>query len=148
MKRGRLGCVGFFFLTVISVFAGGGGFLAQGSTGEDSAKGIHEAEWMISMGDDVSEIAKSTRWGRPETLKDHYRRHGADFEAKSAREYAQKASDFFVKAQKEKFPTKIAPDGTIRVYDRKTNTFGAYNSEGTTKTFFKPKNGQSYWNRQ
>jgi hypothetical protein len=117
------------------------------SSGEQ-AGGISETGWRIGRSEDISEIAKSTRWGRPETLIDHYRRHGADFEAKSAREYARMAHDFYVKAQEEKFPKKIASDGTIRIYDRKTNTFGAYNPDGTTKTFFKPKNGEKYWKRQ
>jgi hypothetical protein len=150
MKRVRLGLLLLVFLTIISLTAGAGGqaSLIRGIAGEDSVEGIHESGWRVSKGDDVAEIAKITGWGRPETLMDHYRRHGADFKAKSAREYAQKASDFFAKAQEEKFPTKIAPDGTIRIFDRKTNTFGAYNPDGTTKTFFKPKNGPSYWNRQ
>jgi hypothetical protein len=101
-----------------------------------------------SKGDEAVEIAKGARWGRPETLIDHFRRHGADFGAKTPGEYAEMASVFFVRAQREQLPKKIAPDGTIRIYDRKTNTFGAYNPDGTTKTFFKPKEGQKYWNRQ
>jgi pyocin large subunit-like protein len=48
--------------------------------------------------------------------------------------------DFFEQSQKAGLPTKIGPDGTIRVYDPGSNTFGAFNSDGTTKTFFKPTN--------
>jgi len=114
----------------------------------EQAGGINETGWRISRSEDVAEIAKSTRWGRPETLIDHFRRHGADFEAKSAREYAKTAYEFYIIAQKENLPKKIAPDGTVRIYDRKTNTFGAYNPDGTTKTFFKPRNGEKYWKRQ
>ena len=36
--------------------------------------------------------------------------------------------------------------GTID-YDPSTNTFGAYNSDGTSKTFFKPKS-KNYFNNQ
>ena len=44
--------------------------------------------------------------------------------------------------------TKVDPrDGTIRVWDSATNTFGAYNPDGTTKTFFKPTS-PTYWSRQ
>ncbi len=114
----------------------------------EQAGGINETGWRISRSEDVAEIAKSTRWGRPETLIDHFRRHGADFEAKSAREYASMAYDFYRVAEEERLPKKVAPDGTIRIYDRKTNTFGAYNPDGTTKTFFKPRNGEKYWERQ
>jgi pyocin large subunit-like protein len=114
----------------------------------EQAGGINESGWRVSRSEDVAEIAKSARWGRPETLIDHFRRHGADFGATSAREYARMAYEFYGRAQEEKYPKKIASDGTIKIYDRKTNTFGAYNSDGTTKTFFKPKNGESYWKRQ
>jgi hypothetical protein len=114
----------------------------------EQAGGFDEPGWKVGRSEDFTEIAKSTRWGRPETLIDHYRRHGADFEAASAREYAKMASDFYKRAREEKFQKKIAPDGTIKIYDRKTNTFGAYNPDGTTKTFFKPKNGERYWKRQ
>ena len=147
MKRVRLSLLLLAFLAIIHVVSGGQVSLIRGNTGEDSVEGNHESGWMVSKGD-VAEDAKDTGWGRPETLMDHYRRHGADFEAKSAKEYAKMASDFFARAQKEKLPTKIATDGTIRIYDRKTNTFGAYNPDGTTKTFFKPKDGKKYWNRQ
>lgn len=50
---------------------------------------------------------------------------------------------------------KIGPDGTVRVYDPVNNIFGAYNTNGTTKTFYKPDtnlNGyltnMDYWNAQ
>ncbi|MFZ5985981.1 MAG: hypothetical protein ACOYWZ_02525, partial [Bacillota bacterium] len=52
------------------------------------------------------------------------------------------------RAQKEKLPTKIGDDGSIRVYEPKTNTFGSYNPDGTTRTFYKPPQGQKYWERQ
>jgi pyocin large subunit-like protein len=42
---------------------------------------------------------------------------------------------------------KIDADGVIRVYDPATNTFGSYNANGTTRTFFKPTS-PTYWDRQ
>ena len=45
--------------------------------------------------------------------------------------------------------------GVIRVYDPTTNTFGAYNPTGTTRTFYKPDpsahgypSNLDYWNAQ
>jgi pyocin large subunit-like protein len=37
--------------------------------------------------------------------------------------------------------------GTIRLYEKSTNTFGAYNFDGSTKTFFKPSS-DSYIERR
>jgi pyocin large subunit-like protein len=70
-------------------------------------------------------------------LTDHFNRHGPDFDAKSAEDYARRANQFF--ERRAQFPTKVDSDGVIRVYDPRTNTFGAYNPNGTTRTFLKPK---------
>jgi pyocin large subunit-like protein len=95
-----------------------------------------------------SGLGAAESWGRPETLADHFNRHGADFGATSAENYAQQASRFLQESQARGLPTKIDANGIIRVYDPATNTFGAYNPNGTTATFFKPTRGQSYWNSQ
>lgn len=92
-----------------------------------------------SLGVTGKGVAKrTTNWGNPKTLDDHFSRHGKDFGADSVDEYAQLASDFLRRSQREGFPTKIDSKGTIRVYDPKSNTFGSYNPDGTTKTFYKP----------
>ncbi len=88
-----------------------------------------------------------SNWGNPRTLERHFRDHGADFGAKSADDYARQAADFFKRSQVERMPTKIDKDGVIRVFDPKTNTFGSFNPNGTTKTFFKPTS-PTYFNRQ
>jgi hypothetical protein len=87
-------------------------------------------------------------WGRAETLDDHFLRHGSDFGTQSVDDYAQQAADFFQGSQAQGLPTKISPDGTIRVYDSASNSFGSFNPDGTTKTFFMPSDGQAYWDRQ
>jgi pyocin large subunit-like protein len=95
-----------------------------------------------------SGLGAAESWGRQNTLADHFNRHGADFGATSAENYAQQASRFLQESQARGLPTKIDANGIIRVYDPATNTFGAYNPNGTTATFFKPTRGQAYWNDQ
>ncbi len=89
-----------------------------------------------------------TTWGNQKTLADHFNRHGKDFGARSTQHYADQASDFLRSSQTQRLPTKIDADGVIRVYDPKTNTFGSFNPDGSTKTFFKPTRGVDYWNSQ
>lgn len=101
---------------------------------------------------DVADAARSlptsATWGRPDTLADHFSRHGSDFGFASAEDYAAKASQLLQDSQRNGYPTKIDPtDGTIRVFDPSTGTFGAYNADGTTKTLFKPKS-PTYFDRQ
>lgn len=86
-------------------------------------------------------------FGNPAKLDDHFRRHGGDLGASSADDYAAKASDFLESSQRQRLPTKIDADGVVRVYDPRSNTFGAYNPGGTTRTFFKPSS-PGYFDRQ
>jgi len=96
----------------------------------------------------VAAIDPATRWRSSAVLMDHYERHGADFGATSASDYAKQAADFIERAQTENLPTKIASDGTIRVYDPASNTFASYGSDGRIRTYFKPTGGAKYWNKQ
>jgi RHS repeat-associated protein len=89
----------------------------------------------------------SDSWGNPQTLARHFADHGADFGATSADQYAEMASEFLQRALSSGLPAKIDANGIIRVFDPATNTFGSYNPNGTTKTFFKPKS-PTYFNRQ
>ena len=84
--------------------------------------------------------------GNPKTLDDHFNRHGIDFGSSTKEGYANQANNFF--HERNKYQVKVDSDGTIRVYDSKTNTFGSYNSDGSTRTFFKPSGGQNYFDRQ
>lgn len=89
-------------------------------------------------GDDVLEIAARDSWGNPKTLADHFQRHGGDFGARTADDYAQQASGFLQRGVRGGAQVKVDSRGVIRVYDPRTNTFGAYNANGTTRTFYKP----------
>jgi hypothetical protein len=86
-------------------------------------------------------------WGNPATLPDHFARHGADFHAKNADDYARMSWDFLQRAKAEGLPAKVDDEGVLRVFDPDTGAFAAYNRNGTTKTFFKP-GSPDYFARQ
>lgn len=86
-------------------------------------------------------------WGRPETLPDHFARHGRDFGARDPEDYAAQAHAFLGRAKASGLPAKRDHDGSLRIYDSATGTFAAYNADGTTKTFFKP-GSPTYFDRQ
>lgn len=77
-------------------------------------------------------------WGSMRSLQDHFERHGRDFGAKDADDYAKRAWLFLQRARSEGLPAKRDSDGVLRVYDPATRSFGAYNRDGTTRTYFKP----------
>ncbi|MCW0219712.1 MAG: hypothetical protein OJI67_15415 [Prosthecobacter sp.] len=87
-------------------------------------------------------------WGRMETLRDHFDRHGADFQCRDSDDYAAQAWFLLQRGKAGQLPMKWDDtDGTLRVFDPQTRAFAAYNRDGTTKTFFRPNNA-SYWQRQ
>lgn len=89
----------------------------------------------------------SRTWANVATLRDHYERHGRDFGAASPEDYAARAWQFLQRAKSEGLPTKIDPEGTLRVWDPRTGGFAAYTRQGQTKTFFKP-GSPDYFERQ
>ena len=86
-------------------------------------------------------------WGDLASLPDHFDRHGADFGARSAEDYAAHAWRFRQRARAGGLLVKVDDDGVQRVFDPATGAFAAYNPGGTTKTYFKP-GSRDYFNRQ
>jgi hypothetical protein len=84
-------------------------------------------------------------WGNVETLSQHFIDHGSDFGSKTAEEYAETAAKFRNKNGLRGIRSLTDKDGILRMYEESTNTFAAYNANGTTKTFFKPDAGLKYW---
>src|SRR5438552_16733930 len=76
---------------------------------------------------------------------DHFRRHGGEFGVAAVEEYVQRAVEFYRRALQLRLPTKVdVLDGTIRIYERRTNTFGAYTFDGRPITFHRPTTGVRY----
>ena len=86
-------------------------------------------------------------WGNMGSLADHFARHGPDFRAKDADQYAQMAWQFNRESRQGSYQVKVDDDGTRRVFDPKSGAFAAYNPNGSTKTYFKP-NSRDYFARQ
>jgi pyocin large subunit-like protein len=86
-------------------------------------------------------------WGNLESLQDHFVRHGGDFAASSADDYAAQAWRFRQRARSGGLQVKIDEEGVQRVFDPVTGAFAAYGRDGTTKTYFKP-GSRDYFARQ
>jgi hypothetical protein len=86
-------------------------------------------------------------WGNYGSLQDHFVRHGGDFQARDAEDYAGQAWAFRQRAIATGLPMKLDEDGSLRVFDPASGAFAAYHRDGTTKTFFKP-GSRDYFARQ
>ena len=95
------------------------------------------------------EVAERTDWVDPNSLNEHYRKHGADFGAESEEEYAEMAHEFW--ENRERIHVLIKDDdveGKVRIYDPETNTFGVYTKEGKSINLYKPTEGKPYFDGQ
>ncbi len=92
-------------------------------------------------------LSATETWGDKKTLDKHVKDHGKDFGVNSADQYTKRANDFYKRGQAEKLPTVIDKHGVTRMYDPKTNTFGSYNPDGSTRTFYKPTS-KNYFDNQ
>jgi hypothetical protein len=117
--------------------------LRRGGSAGDAPSSAKEAPAAL---DSAAPPARRT-WANVATLRDHYERHGRDFAATSAEDYAAQAWRFLQRAKTEGLPAKIDPEGTLRVWDPRTRSFAAYTRQGLTKTYFKP-GSRDYFERQ
>ena len=66
--------------------------------------------------------------------------------ATSEEEYTRMAHEFYL--NKGQYQVKVDKEGITRVYDAARNLFGAYNPDGTTRTYLAPTGGQAYFDKQ
>jgi hypothetical protein len=82
-------------------------------------------------------------------LEDHFDKHGHEFGPRTTVEQylrlAQALRDVPPGGAVVEF---VRDDGVITRFDRSRGAFGAYNRDGTIRTFFRPNDGEAYFRRQ
>ncbi|MCX6620157.1 MAG: hypothetical protein NTY38_03595 [Acidobacteria bacterium] len=79
---------------------------------------------------------------------EHYRKHGSEFGNIGKAEYLRLAQDLRDAPSGPAILREVRPDGVMTRFDRKHGWFGAYNRDGTIRTFFIPNDGERYFHRQ
>lgn len=122
-----------------------------GGSGSDGGSSIGKPERRIQVGASGNDAnhgkpaAEEHSWTKRKRLKYHYDKHGKDFNSSSSSDYASQAEKFKQSAAKKNVPSFKDKNGLTKIYDPKTNTYGSYDTNGKTKTFFKPKDGAKYF---
>ena len=81
-------------------------------------------------------------------LDEHYAKHGPEFGSISKGEYLRLAQSLRDTPAGGPILEARRPDGEFSKFDRRHGYFGAYNRDGTIRTFFIPNAGESYFRRQ
>jgi pyocin large subunit-like protein len=81
-------------------------------------------------------------------LDEHYQKHGAEFGKISKAEYLRLAQELRDAPVGGSIMEEKQPTGVISRFDKRHGYFGAYNKDGTIRTFFVPNDGERYFHRQ
>lgn len=81
-------------------------------------------------------------------LDEHYRKHGAEFGSISKAEYLRLAQALRDSPAGGPILEAVRDGGIVTRFDRSHGYFGAYNRDGTIRTFFIPNDGERYFRRQ
>jgi pyocin large subunit-like protein len=81
-------------------------------------------------------------------LEEHYQKHGAEFGQISKEEYLRLAQALRDAPVGGSILEATQPDGVISRFDKSHGYFGAYDRDGTIRTFFIPVDGERYFRRQ
>lgn len=79
---------------------------------------------------------------------EHYQKHGREFGNITQAQYLKLAQELRDAPSGGPILEAIKPGGVISRFDRRTGYFGAYNRDGTIRTFFIPNDGERYFRRQ
>ena len=81
-------------------------------------------------------------------FEEHFTKHGSEFGGISPQEYLQRAQALRDTPTGGSILEAVTPEGIISKFDRRSGAFGAYNRDGTIRTFFIPNAGERYFHRQ
>jgi pyocin large subunit-like protein len=83
-----------------------------------------------------------------ERLEDHFRRHGREFGSVTRDEYLAFAQELRDRPAEGTVREAVRRDGVVTRFDRSSGAFIAFDKDGTIRTFFRPNDGEAYFERQ
>ncbi len=81
-------------------------------------------------------------------LVDHYRKHGKEFGSITMEQYLKKAQELRDRPAGGPVLESARTDGVMTRFDRTSGDFIAFNRDGTIRTYFRPADGEAYYERQ
>jgi pyocin large subunit-like protein len=93
-------------------------------------------------------LAQGPGFRSPAQLDEHYHKHGSEFGHISKAEYLHLAQQLRDAPPGGPILEARRPDGEFSRFDKRHGYFGAYNRDGTIRTFFIPNDGERYFYRQ
>ena len=83
-----------------------------------------------------------------EQFEEHVQKHGREVGAATAADYLRLAQSLRDRPVGGDVRELVRADGVVCRFDRGTGAFLAFNADGTIRTFFRPNDGERYFERQ
>jgi pyocin large subunit-like protein len=93
-------------------------------------------------------VAGGPGFRMPHLLEDHFARYGSQFGPITMQQYLHMAQQLRDSVPNKNILMSKRPDGGGSKFDLKHGWFVAYDGDGTLRTFFIPKDGLRYFDRQ
>jgi pyocin large subunit-like protein len=81
-------------------------------------------------------------------MVDHYRKHGREFGEITMEQYLRSAQELRDRPAGGAILESVRPDGAVTRFDRGSGDFIAFNRDGVIRTYFRPADGEAYFQRQ
>ena len=99
-------------------------------------------EWKASL---VENEQDPRGFESEKALQKHLKKHLGEFDGISKKEYVARAKKLRAASLSDKIEKVERSDGSISKYNKDTNEFLVINKNGTIRTYFKPADGEKYW---
>ncbi len=83
-----------------------------------------------------------------ERLEEHFRKHGSEFRAAAVQDYLHLAQALRDRPAGGDVLERVREGGVVTRFDRGSGAFIAFGADGVIRTFFKPNDGERYFERQ
>ena len=103
---------------------------------------------VTTRGDDEQPRHPQIGFRSAEKLREHFRKHGREFHVKTEADYLRMAQLLRDRKKDGDVLEFVRNDAVTCKFDRATGAFLAYDSDGTIRTFFRPTDGEAYFERQ
>ena len=81
-------------------------------------------------------------------LVEHYQKHGREFGSITMEAYLRQAQELRDRPAIGNVLESVRADGVISHFDRASGAFIAFNPDGVIRTYFRPNDGEAYFQRQ
>ena len=96
----------------------------------------------------TTSVRRNAGFRSRQRLNEHFAKHGAEFGQVSRDEYLHRAQVLRDTTVGNNILEFRRDDGTVSRFDRTSGAFVAFDADGTIRTFFRPNDGEAYFQRQ